>query len=245
MARRKTLEDILSQLNNETGQIDTPSYGVGARNSLVNLINRVQETLWDDHDWPFLEIKKTIQLQAGQRYYDIPSEMATDRIKNVQVKYAGTWHPVKFGIEQSELFAIHDSDIDQRFDPAARWDHYYDTGTDTEQLEVWPIPASNYDSSTYNGSLLITGTKKLGTLEADSDRADLDDRLIVLFAAAEVLARDRTDDAQVKLQKAQERYAALKSNTGQKKQFSLGDMDEECSRDPLRIRAVYGDYSGA
>jgi hypothetical protein len=61
--------------------------------------------------------------------------------------------------------------------------------------------------------LQFIGKRKLGNLVANEDTADLDDRLIVLFAAAEILANQKSEDAQAKLSLANERYARLKGRS--------------------------------
>jgi hypothetical protein len=48
---------------------------------------------------------------------------------------------------------------------------------------------------------------------SDSDRADLDDRLIVLFAAAEILAKQKSPDAKNKLDMANARLLRLRANS--------------------------------
>jgi len=247
MARGNTLEQLIARFHNEVGDIEAPSYGVGARASVIRLLQRVQETLWEDYDWPFLQIKKDVNIQAGSRRYDIPDGLAVDRIQKVQVKYGGSWGKVNFGIDEDREYKTFDSDVGDRNDPVRRWDYYYDTDNNTEQLEVWPIPATNSDATTFNGYMRVTGIKTLSNLVAESDTADLDGNLIVLFAAAEALARDRSDDAAAKLEAANRLHERLKSNTSSSESFSLGSMDmeedEDCGR--TRIRAVYGDTSGA
>lgn len=248
MARGSTLESILADLNNEVGNIETPSYGIGARSALITTLQRTQEWLWEEHDWPFLQVKKDIQLQAGSRYYDMPTGIDITRIQKVQTKYAGYWQDVDFGIEEDLHYPEFDSDIGERYDPAFRWDFYYDTENNAEQLEVWPIPATDFNATTFNGALRVTAIRTLSNFTAESDTADLDDKLIVLFAAAELLARDRTDDAAAKLDAANKLFNRLKSHTAKTGSFSLGSMDSDgegdCHR-RTRIRAVYGNTSGA
>lgn len=248
MPRGNTLESLISKLNNETGQIDSPSYGIGARNSLVNILQRTQEKLWRNYDWPFLQIHKDIELQAGSRYYNMPSEIAVDRIQEVNLKYASDWIEVKFGIDFKTHYTEFDSDLDQRYDPTRRWDYHYDTATDSEMIEVWPIPASDFSSTTKNGALRITGIKNLSSFVSDDDTADLDGDLIVLFAAGEILARNRADDAAAKLQEANDLLRRLKASSSSAKSFSISgqhdDLDDgNCPR--TKVRAVYGNFSGA
>jgi hypothetical protein len=57
------------------------------------------------------------------------------------------------------------------------------------------------------------GTKILDDLIQESDVAELDDRLIVLFAAAELLARQKSNDAKIKLSQAERRLMMLRKNS--------------------------------
>ena len=59
---------------------------------------------------------------------------------------------------------------------------------------------------------LLTASATLAALTGDSDTCDLDDLLIVLFTAAEFLARDKKQDAGAKLAKAQARLNELRAN---------------------------------
>src|SRR3546814_8319946 len=88
---------------------------------------------------------------------------------------------------RSEDYAAYDSAAGERVDPVLRWDVQF-TGT-TDQIEVWPIPASN------GMRLQVFGKKVLAPLIEDDDRADLDDQLIVLNAAVTLLARQESKDA--------------------------------------------------
>jgi hypothetical protein len=56
----------------------------------------------------------------------------------------------------------------------------------------------------------------------DSDVAMLDDNLIVLFAAAEMLARAKSDDAQGKMSAANELFTKLKGSGIKNDVFVMG-----------------------
>jgi hypothetical protein len=203
VARGTQLQTLAEMLQDECRLSSATSRGVDHRTYLQRLIKRVQEELYDDFDWPFMKIKRDEAdktLAAGQRYYDFPTALNPERITTVHVNNGGIWTPLVRGIGTREYSAM-DSDSDVRSDPALHWDWYGE-----DQFEVWPMPAANGDTVRFDGR------KKLTALSQESATADLDDILIVLFCAAEVLAPNNQKDAEVKLQKAQRRLAVLGMN---------------------------------
>ena len=66
---------------------------------------------------------------------------------------------------------------------------------------------------------------------ADSDRADLDDQLIVLFAAGELLQRQKAGDAKDKLLQAAAHYQRLKARNSKSDSFVMS-QDEPLAYTP-------------
>ena len=62
---------------------------------------------------------------------------------------------------------------------------------------------------------------------AAADTADLDDQLIVLYTAAEVLTRQKQGDAQNKLAQAQAHYQRLKARMAKTDTFVIGGGEPE------------------
>ena len=203
MARGKQLQELVAQLRAETGRNQNVAVGVSELDNLKEQIARVQEVLYDEYEWPFLRVERSITLNAGQRYYDFPSDLNYDRLMTIKLNRNGIYTDLERGITFDDL-SIYDSNNNERASPALKWD-VRNTGA-KEQLEVWPIPNET-------GSIHFLGTKSLSTLIADDDRADLDDRLIVLFAASEMLARQKSPDAQNKLNLANSRLLKLRGNS--------------------------------
>lgn len=212
MARRVTLNQLVTKLRAEVRDAPGAAFGVQVRESYENLLRRYQETLWTQHDWPHMIVEVPMALQAGQRYYDPPDDpaMPIDRIKMIYYRHGTQWLPLPRGINR-RLYGINDSDLDMRSDPPRRWD-YYNADSGADQIEIWPIPASNGDAGTLNNYILFEGVRSLNPLIASSDRADLDDLTIVLFAAAELLAARGAKDAEMKLRMAQAQFNRLKAN---------------------------------
>jgi hypothetical protein len=203
MSRGKQLQEVVAQLRAETGRNQNVAVGVSELDNLKEQIRRIQEMLYDEYDWPFLTVERSISLQAGQRFYDFPSDLNYDRINVVKFKYNNVYVEVERGITFDD-YSIYDSTLGERSSPLLKWD-VRNTGV-IEQLEAWPIPNDD-------GSLHFFGTKKLSALVNDDDRLDLDDRMVVLFAAAEILARQKSPDARNKLDLANARLLKLRANS--------------------------------
>ena len=220
MARGTSLGQLIEDLRSEVGHSLQPNLGKATRDVLINQIQRVQRRLWDDYSWPFLRVHRDITISAGQRYYDLPSDIVFERIERVEFKHGDVWDKLHFGIGADQLNQ-HDSDNGVRSSPIRRYDTH-----ENNQIEFWPIPANNSESDGAY-SVRIHGVRNLSPLIAEADTADLDDQLIVLYAAAEVLARQRQADAQNKLAQAQAHYSRLKARTAKTETFVIGGGEPE------------------
>ena len=230
MARGKQLLSLIAQLRAETGRTQDVSVGVDEVENLKVILQRTQETLYEEYEWPHMRVQKTITLSAGQKNYDLPSGLNFDRIQDVKLRYNSVYVDLERGITFDD-YSIYDSNASTpvRSFPTLKWD-VRDTGSG-EQIEVWPIP--NTSATVY-----MFGTKILGDLIQDADTADLDDRLIVLFAAAEILARQKSNDAKMKLSQAERRLAMLRRNSqaGSKTiQVGLGNRNRQTNRGKTTI----------
>jgi hypothetical protein len=209
-----------------------PAHNNQARDAQVNILQRTQEWLWEDFAWPHLNIERQYAVQAGQRYYDFGTDFDLERIESLHVRYSGGFVPLGVGIE-NEHYYIHDSDLDQRAWPVRRWRVY-----ENDQIEIWPIGDQNADPTTRDGFIKVKGIAKLSPLVKDTDRADLDDRLITLYAAAELLGGRGAKDAQTKLNLATTRYAKLRGRLTKSTKFTLFNS----GRSERRQRAMITHY---
>lgn len=203
--RRKQFSQLLYDLRAELGKSVDPSAGVADLPSLKQTLARNYETLYDDYDWPHLHvIPDRTTLSAGQRFYDFPSLIDADKVEEVVVWWNGQPLPLTRGIG-FEHYAQFDSESDQRSDPVSHWDIRF-TGT-REQYEVWPMPASSTQTIQWRGK------KKFLPLVDEADVCLIDDTLLVLTCAVELLPRQKSGDAKVKLSALQSRYMRLKGRS--------------------------------
>lgn len=176
MARNRTLEELLFDLRAECEMATDAGVGQSANPALKVLLRRTLEMLYDEHDWPHLDgVWFDVTINAGQRYYDFPSGLNYERAIKASVNWAGTWVPMRFGFGP-EIYNTHNSDANERSDPASHWRVYNST-----QFEVWPIPATST-------TMRIIGSQSIGSFSSDTDVCVLDGTMVVLFAAAEKMA---------------------------------------------------------
>lgn len=226
MARGLQLQALLSMLRAEVGDAQSVALGVNAVEGYKNILRRVQETLWLDHEWPHLRHYVDDPLPAGTRYHQYPAGLDFERSIVAWGKDTGDWEPLVYGITP-EMLNTWDSDAGQRSSPLRAWQHQ----ADNNGYEVWPIPLRDT-------AVRFRGTAPLKPLVKETDVCTLDSQIIVLFAAAEILqSRDRKD-AEAKLATAQNTLRRLKALQGAKKSepFVMGGA-------PMGPRLRYGiDY---
>jgi hypothetical protein len=221
MARGTSLLALRDQLKAEIGASPNVAMGVNTIEQFDNLLRRTQQRLWNDFDWSFALIDRDEPMINGQRYYTFDQDIDFDRILESHVKYGNIWHPIDYGIGPAQ-YNNHDSDNGEKTEPVVRWRHY-----EGNQFEVWPVPTTN------NQIVRFKAVKKLAPLINTTDIALLDDTLIVLYAAAEYLARTKAADATAKLSQAQAHFNRLKGLGLKTDRFIYGGGVDRAER--LRI----------
>lgn len=227
MPRYRTLVSLLDDLRAECTFSLNPAHNNQSRDRQVNSLQRMQEWLWGDFDWPHLRVIRYVKPEAGQRFYDTPEDLDIDRIEKIEFRYGGRWVTLHYGIEQMH-YRQFDSENGVRAYPIRRWRFY-----EGEQMELWPIPDIDGDEATYDGMLKITGIKKLAPLVDDTDRAELDSRLITMFAAADILSDEKK--AAKKLNQANKLYSSIKRHLmprRKNKMFGVAEDDKGLLRGP-------------
>jgi len=234
MARGVTLTQCVDDLRAAIRAAASPAQGQGARPGLIAILQRVQRTLWTDHAWPFLMVKRDKVLSAGSRYYSFPADLDFDRITGAEVKHNGQWLPVKYGVTNAHYNQLDPEDSTARTDPVQCWQWY-----EGNQFEIWPLPASN-GAAAGNGRVRFEGIKNLSAFLADADVTTLDADLIVLFAAAEIMAGNGQKDAPAKLNAARGLLIKLLGNTSKSEPFIMGGGLCDAEQDPNdRVQVLY------
>jgi hypothetical protein len=177
MARGTTLVRLIDMLRAEIKASLNPAHNRQVRDVHVQALQQAQIELWEDYQWPFLNITRTLQLTAGTYQYSLPADVGLDAIQGIEVRWGGVWVPLVEGIG-AEQESSYDSALDERSWPVERWKI-----AEGNMIEVWPCPSDTGTSSDLEGYLRFHAKQQLGRLVDDSDTTTLDDRLIMLLAA--------------------------------------------------------------
>lgn len=210
MARGTQLTVLIDKVRYECRHSSNLSSNPQTRDHIKHLLQRTQEMLYDSYDWPFANIHRDIATTAGQRYYNFHADLPLENVTDAHARWGNDWLPLLYGITPAH-YSAYDSDAGIRADPVQAWAPY------DNQFEIWPIPQSN-------GTLRMRGRKKLAALVADADTAVLDDQLLVLSVAAELLKAQDAKDAADKQTAADRRLRYLRTRLGGEKRapFVLG-----------------------
>jgi hypothetical protein len=205
------LSELRYELLAETFQSLTPAQTTSSTPFYNYQLQRVQREQWNDIEWPHLTIYHDMPMVAGQRYYDYPPELPFDSIFRIWWPQGVTWVPLDYGINP-QTYAAMGGELIQAW-PPRRWRNcaqYTNGATNAAaQFEVWPIPPANTPYS-----LRIEGNAPLNPLVEDTDTCVIDATLVVLFAAAEILAMQKSESASLKLQKANQYRRMLVARLG-------------------------------
>jgi hypothetical protein len=190
-----TLLNMVRNLRAECGHALSVAQGQNQVDTLKYILQRTQIELWTTFVWPDLKIRANVTTIAGTYLYSFPATMGFDQIREAwyALPTAVEWYTVGYGI--SEAMIMGNNANSQSGDPVQYWDINNDTSP--SKVRVWPTP------TTSSAVVRFLGNKPLAVLVADTDVSTLDSTLLTMFAAAELLARAKSEDAAMKLQKAQ------------------------------------------
>lgn len=241
MARGVSLDIVRQKLKSECGESVFPNPEVD--NELSQLICNKQEWLSTEFDWPFLHEKW--DATCSSIFTDLPTvtvdgdaySIDIDRALTVEHKDGNIWHPLEYGISDEE-YNLYDSRNAATADPIQRWMLHGAT-----KFEVWPVPTTVPQYVRFSGYRRLSSLKQDGDESVpmgwdDSRRLDLDDLLVVLYCAAERLARRSQRDAAAKMQLAMERMRVLRAMSPSRPRHVVygGAADEESQ--PVKLVAI-------
>jgi len=199
------LSDMVRDLRAECGHSLQVAHGVNSQETLEYYLRRSQEMIYAEADWPNLRLRDYVTLNPGQRFYSYPVKLSHDNINKMYLSNGSCPQALLYGISPQEAW---DSDQGVQSWPVQKWQDRPDL---VAQFEVWPMPASG-------GDLIADGTMRLKPLVAPSDVCTLDSTVVILRAAAEILAHQRSPDAEIKMQMANNLMRSLRSQQSSQRQ---------------------------
>lgn len=196
-----TLANCVYALRAEAGHSLSTTQGQNVIDVLKYLLKRAQLELWTAYQWPTLMTSGDVQTAAGQFLYNYPANFDFEMIRKSYVAPANAtnWRDLVYGLDES--YIMPGGANSQSGDGPQIW------RPELNQFRIWPTPVSN------TWWMRFRGMKPLNAFLVDSDTSTLDAMSIVLFVAAELLARAKAEDAATKLKKAQNHLLSVLGNT--------------------------------
>lgn len=172
-----SLGNLIDDVRAELGLSGDPGHGVGDQTRIRRAINRAYEEVYRRREWPMLSRTfPRVAMQAGQRFYDPPTNLKIEDIQEQRVWWNDQPYPLERGIGVAEYAMF---DPESRSDPVLKFDvRYHDTPSNKAMIEVWPTPASA------QCELEFVGAYNKAHLVEDSDVCLVDAECVILFAAA-------------------------------------------------------------
>lgn len=222
------LQDLVRGVRAESGKSLNVALGVAERDAIVYQLQLKQEWLYYEYDWQSLIDQEAVPLAAGTRYYAFPASIAYDFVNEVWCSEdnATSFSPVRYGIGPPEF---NESGAGTTGWPVCRWMLNGDQ-PGAQRIETWPVPSQA-------GYLRVIGRRALSPMVADSDYSTLNGTVLVLYVAADILARQKAEDAQVKLAQATKHMRNLARRQGANKQSPIvlgGGSPDSARRTPNR-----------
>lgn len=212
MARGTTLANLRTMVLAEVG--DTSSPNTVRQTEINTLLSNKQKWLGSEYSWPFLEQFWDQPVGANVQYPAFPTVNDSGLGETVAINFERPvlvqtfWNQIyldmEYGVGSTEYNYLNFA-LGQQSDPIQRWRFRTDTSETVapDTFEVWPVPVTPQ-------TVRFTGQRTMLSLVADSDKADLDDMLLVYFVAAEILMRTKQADAQMKMSLAKQRLEKLR-----------------------------------
>lgn len=225
-----TLAVLRQMLNAECGEEMDETISparVGVNNQLLN-----NQQSFLDNQHAYLRGKTRVSLTAvvGTQYYALPAGIDFDRLEKPEFTNVSNFrYRIGFGIGQAE-YNIFRSDQGVTASPVMKWDMVNIGGV--LKIELWPVPSVAQ-------TIELAGLLPLVAMSSDSDTCVIDDLILVLFTAAEILARKGAQDAGAKGAKAKAAMDSLKASYPSAfETFNLAGVDRNGFRPPNNRRPV-------
>lgn len=193
---------------------DSLSVGTQSDALYTQLLADKQQWLVGEYDFPFLKKRWNKAIVDGDRYLAIPTVTVDGVTANIDfarpfkafVTYTSSWMEVEYGINEEEEMNSQNPETgitgwDQvKNSPIQRWQF-----KDSTNFEIWPV-------SNTAQTFRFVGQRTLSALAADGDLALIDDQLLVLSTAVDLLTKSKEADAPARVAEAKERLSRIRSS---------------------------------
>ena len=205
MANRLPLSEMVTDLRAEVGHSLVGGQGTNMEDTLKYMLKRTQKELYRAYDWPAFIVDEQVDVAANSRYLPDFTNIDKEQVNDMWCRQGTEWYPITYGIDPF-LYSLYDPDNAVVGFPIQRYKYDEINGT----FELWPI-------TSIDTRVLGRGQILLPPLVNDTDISLLDGTLIVMFAAAHYLARQKDEDASIMQGKAQTYLNSIMKNQGSQK----------------------------
>lgn len=215
-----SLADMLMDLRAELGHSLVGGQGTNMEDTLKYYLKRTQRELYAAFDWPQFIVDEQLPFPAGTRYLTGFQNISEEQINELWCRQGSEWYPITYGIDPMH-YSLYDPDNNVQGFPIQR----YKFDDLVDGLEVWPV-------TSIDTTILARGQRILPPLVDDADMSLLDGQMVVLFAAANYLARQKNEDASLILTKAQQYLTSLQKQFGSQKRPTMSMARADGGRRP-------------
>lgn len=172
------------------GLSEEPGVSAYSRERLNLRINQIERRMAEKDSWPVRHYEITGVVAGDAQYTNFPDGVTPTNLRSAHVLFGDQWLPMTMGISPADRSVYNTA---MRSTPATKWDVNV---ARPGQFEIWPIGASAQ-------TILFRGQRTIGGMAEDNDTCALDADVIVMRLAAEILARNKSDDAAFMLSEAE------------------------------------------
>lgn len=240
MSRGVLASTVLTKLKAEIG--DYAGTNTVRDTELYQLMSNKQQQLVMEYDWSFMTRRWDVAAPVNTQFITYPTvddigltcTINIDEIDKVETLYNQKYQPVDYGIGSAQYNTFNYQLLGQTSYPIARWREASnpDDAVDPNEFEVWPVPSVAQ-------TIRFTGERLPTSITGGTIKVDLDDMLIALAVASDLLFYKNPQKAQYKIQQFQAHLRRLggRSKTSDKVRI-LGGGDGESTNEFNRSRKL-------
>lgn len=245
MSRGTLASTVLTMLKAEIG--DFAGTNTVRDAELYQLMSNKQLELVMEYDWSFMQGRWDAPVAANQQLVTWPTvtdegltaTINFDEIDKMEVLYNQVYQPMLYGIGSAQYNFSNYQLLGQTLDPISNWREAADPSDAVNPLkfEVWPVPSTTQ-------TVRITGERQPTLISGAGIKVDLDDMLVTLGVAADVLFYKNPQKATRCMQRFQSHLKRLggQSKTSDKNRSLAGDSGSNQFRKDIKLVAIAANH---